>query len=44
MLNQPPQTLPASRPNEGRRTIVAIVSAAIISAVALAAVVIFDVR
>jgi hypothetical protein len=44
MPNQPPQTLPASPPDEGRRTIVALVSAAIISALVLAALVIFDVK
>jgi hypothetical protein len=44
MPTQPSQTFRASQPEDGRRTIIALVSAAIISAVVLAALVIFDVK
>lgn len=42
--NQPSQTLRPAHTEDGRRTIFALVSAALISAAVLAAVLIFDVR
>jgi hypothetical protein len=44
MPTHPPQIFRAGQPEDGRRTIIAVVSAAIISAVVLAVVLIFDVK
>jgi hypothetical protein len=44
MSNQPSQALPGSPPEDSRRTIFALVSAAIISTAILALLVIFDVK
>jgi hypothetical protein len=44
MPNQPPQTLPGPPADDNRRTIFALVSAAVISTAVLALLLIFDVK